>query len=468
MIIKVLGSSAGGGFPQWNCGCKNCAGVRTGKIKASPRTQSSIAVSENNTDWTLLNASPDISKQLLQNPEFHPSSQALPNRIRESKIKDVILMDAQIDHVTGLFMLREGCPHNVYCSKEVYAELTTVYPVFNILSHWKEGLLYKEIVPYSKFKTSSSQNVSFQAQSIVSNAPPYSVFRDSPREGDNLGITITNELNQQSVFYAPGLGKITESILEAFHKVDVFLIDGTFATDDEMKIFGENERTAREMGHLPIFGNDGMLEVLKAFPSKRKILIHINNTNPILNEESAERKELEMASIEIAFDEVRRNWIQRIIDHDVVGGGIDCWLMLGKACGLTESKMLSFEYLLPGVKFAVDAYVNFVRNVTWQEAACSSLTELFAPQIHQKRLDTWPTHYKWIEQKGLTYFQKRLSEARRDVEFGLDATLNHFNTYDLQMKALKILQFKLDVLWSMSDAMYLAFVLNKPPYFCCP
>lgn len=165
--------------------------------------------------------------------------------------------------------------------------------------------------------------------------------------------------------------------------------------------------------------------------------------------------------------DVRRNWIQRILDHDSVGGGIDSWLLLGKACGLTENDLLSLKYVLPGVKFAVDAYINFVRHSTWQEAACSSLTELFAPKIHQTRLDTWPTHYKWIDEDGFKYFQQRLSEARRDVEFGLDATLEYFNTPELQKKAIEIVQFKLDVLWSISDAMYMAYVLNMPPYYCC-
>lgn len=165
---------------------------------------------------------------------------------------------------------------------------------------------------------------------------------------------------------------------------------------------------------------------------------------------------------------VRRHWIQRILDHDGregSEGGIEAWLRLGEACGLTREALWSLQHVLPGVRFAVDAYVNFAQKATWEEAACSSLTELFAPEIHQKRLDTWPTHYDWIEQTGLQYFRNRLSEARRDVQHGLQITLDHFRTREQQEHALSILQFKLEVLWTMLDAMHMAYVANMPPFF---
>lgn len=165
--------------------------------------------------------------------------------------------------------------------------------------------------------------------------------------------------------------------------------------------------------------------------------------------------------------DVRRNWIQRLLDHDGYDGnegGIEAWLQLGKACDLSRKDVLSLHYVLPGVRFAVDAYVNFVRNASWQEAACSSLTEMFAPSIHQSRLENWPTHYPWIKNDGYVYFKKRLLEANRDVAQGLDITLNYFSTYEQQQQALDILQFKLDVLWSISDAIYLAFFYKEPPY----
>ncbi len=160
----------------------------------------------------------------------------------------------------------------------------------------------------------------------------------------------------------------------------------------------------------------------------------------------------------------RRLWIQRILDHDGdegEEGGIEAWLALADAVGLKRDEVISLEHVLPGVRFAVDAYVNFARRAPWQEAVCSSLTELFAPTIHKKRLDTWPDHYPWIEPQGYAYFRKRLSEARRDVEHGLRVTLDHFRTREDQQRALEILQFKLDVLWTMLDAMHVTYGIGE-------
>jgi pyrroloquinoline-quinone synthase len=153
---------------------------------------------------------------------------------------------------------------------------------------------------------------------------------------------------------------------------------------------------------------------------------------------------------------VRRNWVQRILDHDGYGddpGGIESWLRLAEAVGLSRDHVERLSDVLPGVRFAVDAYVNFARHAPWPEAVCASLTELFAPQIHRQRLANWPEHYPWIDQAGLHYFQSRVSLARRDVEFGLAFTLDRFTTRAEQERALEILQFKLDVLWQMNDAM---------------
>lgn len=157
---------------------------------------------------------------------------------------------------------------------------------------------------------------------------------------------------------------------------------------------------------------------------------------------------------------VRRNWVQRILDHDGHGedpGGIESWLRLAQAVGLERDEVESLSQVLPGVRFAVDAYVNFARRAPWPEAVCSSLTELFAPEIHKQRLAGWPEHYPWIDPAGLHYFQSRVSLARRDVEFGLAITLQRFKTRAQQVRALEVLQFKLDVLWQMNDAMALAY-----------
>jgi pyrroloquinoline-quinone synthase len=166
--------------------------------------------------------------------------------------------------------------------------------------------------------------------------------------------------------------------------------------------------------------------------------------------------------------ETRAIWTQRILDHDGQPGdpgGIEAWVQLGIAVGMTREEVTSLEHVLPAVKFAVDAYVNFARNTDWHEAASSSLTELFAPKIHQQRLDNWPELYPWVDQEGYIYFRKRLSEARRDVEHGLKITLDYYKTREQQERMLEILKFKLNVLWSMADAMYMAYINDMPPYF---
>ncbi|WP_168401001.1 pyrroloquinoline-quinone synthase PqqC [Erwinia amylovora] len=163
----------------------------------------------------------------------------------------------------------------------------------------------------------------------------------------------------------------------------------------------------------------------------------------------------------------RRKWVQRILDHDGQGdseGGIEAWLRLGEAVGLERDVLLSEQRVLPGVRFAVDAYVSFARRAVWQEAACSSLTELYAPEIHQSRLNSWPQHYPWIEEEGYGYFRSRLGQARRDVEHGLQLALEYCNSVEKQQRMLEILQFKLDILWSMLDAMTMAYTLNRAPY----
>jgi len=163
---------------------------------------------------------------------------------------------------------------------------------------------------------------------------------------------------------------------------------------------------------------------------------------------------------------VRREWVQRILDHDgceINGikdeGGIEAWIRLGLAVGLTRDEITDHRHVIPGVRFAVDAYVQFARTRPWQESVCASLTELFAPAIHKQRLATWPEHYPWIDSEGLVYFRNRVTQARRDVEHGLGITLDYFKTREQQQRALDILNFKLDVLWQMNDAMAVRYGL---------
>jgi pyrroloquinoline-quinone synthase len=158
--------------------------------------------------------------------------------------------------------------------------------------------------------------------------------------------------------------------------------------------------------------------------------------------------------------EVRRHWVRRILDHDGTEtdpGGIEAWVKLGQAVGIPSEELWSLRAVVPGVRFAVDAYVNFARQRPWQESVCASLTELFAPQIHRDRLASWPVHYPWIDPAGLDYFRTRIPLAARDVEHGLKVTLGYFTTRQAQDRALEILQFKLDILWSMLDAIELHF-----------
>ena len=158
--------------------------------------------------------------------------------------------------------------------------------------------------------------------------------------------------------------------------------------------------------------------------------------------------------------DVRRQWVRRILDHDGTDqdpGGIEAWVKLGEAVGISRQDLWSLRDLVPGVRFAVDAYVDFARRRPWQEAVCASLTELFAPQIHKERLATWPIHYPWIDSAGLEYFRSRIPLATRDVEHGLKITLAYFTTREAQHRALEILQLKLDILWSMLDAIQLRY-----------
>lgn len=298
MKIRVLGASAGGGFPQWNCNCPNCDGVRKGKIKAKPRTQSSIAISENNLDWILFNASPDVLAQIKAFPALQPA-----RSIRDTAIKAIILIDSQIDHTTGLLMLREGKPLEIYCTEMAHEDLTTGNPLFNVLGHYCTVNWHKLPTHNGNgFSVIGAQRLRFTAVPLKSKAPPYSPHRQDPQEGDNIGMRIEDAHTGKNLFYAPGLGKL-EPHLEPFLKnADCLLVDGTCWTDDELIRFGISKQSARDMGHLPQSGEGGMISVLKPLTKPRKILIHINNTNPILNEESRERAELTANGIEVAYD----------------------------------------------------------------------------------------------------------------------------------------------------------------------
>lgn len=300
MKVIVLGSAAGGGFPQWNCNCPNCDGIRKGTIQAQARTQSSIAVSDNGTDWVLINASPDILAQIRATPALQPG-----RTIRDTGIAAVMLMDAQIDHVTGLLMLREGNSIPLYCTESVWEDLSTGLPLSKVLSHYC-GINRQALLTGSgqmqPIQVPGVANISFTALALKSKAPPYSPHRNAPQPGDNVGLLIENTVNGKKLFYAPGLGEIEPHIMDAMREADCVMVDGTLWTGDEMIRLGLSKKTSADMGHLPQSGPGGMIEILDALGSQRKILIHINNSNPILNENSDEAAILKRHEIEVAFD----------------------------------------------------------------------------------------------------------------------------------------------------------------------
>jgi pyrroloquinoline quinone biosynthesis protein B len=298
MRIHVLGSAAGGGFPQWNCNCPNCAAFRAGTLRARARTQSSIAITAAGADWVLFNASPDILAQIRTFPELQPA-----RAVRDTAIAAIVLIDGQIDHTTGLLMLREGKPLEIYCTDVVHKDLTRGNPVFGILGHYCGVSRHRIETDATPFAIPAAPGLEFQAITLRSKAAPYSPHRDNPQPGDNIGVTIRDTLTERRLFYAPGLGEIEPHVWEAMRLADCVMVDGTFWDEHEMVKLGISTKRAREIGHLPQSGPGGMMEWLGKLPQKtRKVLIHINNTNPILDDEGAQRRELSASGIEVAYD----------------------------------------------------------------------------------------------------------------------------------------------------------------------
>jgi pyrroloquinoline quinone biosynthesis protein B len=272
--------------------------VRNGSIQAKSRTQSSIALTSNDEDWVLFNASPDIRAQLEAFPEFQPA-----RKRRDTAIRSILLVDAQIDHCTGLLMLREHTePWDVYCTEAVKEDLSVGFPIFNILSHFRGVHWHKVDVDESSFEIPAAPGLTFTAVPIISEAPPYSPHRHKTVPGDNIGVNVYDHSTQKSLFYAPGLGAIDGRTLDYMQDADCLLVDGTLWSDDEMINGGFSAKRGVDMGHINQFGEGGLLETLATLACPRKILIHINNTNPILDEASKERQRLNESGIEVAED----------------------------------------------------------------------------------------------------------------------------------------------------------------------
>jgi pyrroloquinoline quinone biosynthesis protein B len=311
MRSTVLGAAAGGGFPQWNCNCANCTGVRAGSPRFKARTQSSIFIRPDDAiDGVLFNASPDVLEQIRSNPVLQPA-----RGLRDTAIAGVVLMDGQIDHATGLFMLRERSRPTpqaggfeaarlpLWCTDPVEEDLRQGNPVLRVLDHYCGVERQRIALDGTPFEVPGVDGLSFRALPLSSKAAPYSPHRERPVAGDNIGITVTDRASNRSLFYAPGLGDVTPPVFDAMSNADCVMVDGTFWRDDEMPRLGLSQKTARDIGHLAQSGAGGMIEWLSLLPPRtRRLLIHINNTNPILDEDSAERAALARERIEVCED----------------------------------------------------------------------------------------------------------------------------------------------------------------------
>lgn len=304
MKIHILGSAAGG-FPRWNCNCDHCNGVREGTIRSQPRTQTSIAVSSNESDWALLNASPDILAQIRATPALQPGRQRQDNGIAA-----IMLMDAHIDNVTGLLMLREGIELPLYCTPSVWSALTDSLPLVHALSHYHHAHWYPLVpqMPDERLDDVPSlqlpglDSVLFTAISLENALPPRASHGELREPGDSIAMLIHDQATGKTLFYAPSMGRLEPHVERAMHSADCVLIDGTYWTAEESNCLEVNGGGAWGTAHVPLSGTGGMIEALDALGDRRKILIHVSNTNPILDEDSEERALLAMHGIEVAHD----------------------------------------------------------------------------------------------------------------------------------------------------------------------
>jgi pyrroloquinoline quinone biosynthesis protein B len=289
--VRILGSAAGGGFPQWNCHCGICQAARVGE-RAQPRTQSSLAIRGAEGPWFLVNASPDARQQLeLLAPAGDDS--------RSGPIAGVLLTDAEIDHTAGLLLLRESAtPVRVYGDAGVELALRRGFPVLTMLERYC-GLEWNTLVPGTKTELDGS-SLSVESFAVGGDAPRY--LDGSGVELEASGMVFRDRCGDAVVTYVPGLAKLDDQIRDRFAASDLVLVDGTFWTDDELPALGFSQRGAHDMGHLPLSGAGGTIEALSTLPRPRKVLVHINNTNPILLDDSPQRAAVCDAGIEIGYD----------------------------------------------------------------------------------------------------------------------------------------------------------------------
>ena len=292
MRVRVLGSAAGGGFPQWNCHCGTCEAARAG-VRARPRTQSSLAIRGGAGPWFLVNASPDARQQL----EALTPGQV--DGVRAPPIAGVLLTDAEIDHTGGLLLLRESqAPVRVFGDEGVERALTRGFPVLAILERYC-GAEWQTLEP-ERARPLEGSSLAVEPFAVGGDAPRY--LSGSDGELQASGFVFRDHAGGGVVTYVPGLARLDDGALSRFAASDLLLVDGTFWRDDELARLGISARSARDMGHLPLSGPGGTLEVLEGLRRPRKVLVHINNTNPILLEDSPEREAVLRAGVEVAYD----------------------------------------------------------------------------------------------------------------------------------------------------------------------
>ena len=304
MIIKVLGSAAGGGFPQWNCNCHNCVAVRSGAPGFKVRTQSSLAVSRDGGSWVLLNASPDLRQQLERTPALHADKK---RGLRHSPIKAVVLTNGDVDHIIGLINLREAQPFSVYGTRRVL-DIIKSNSVFQVLA---QPLVPRIALPLDQpvalTGAGTELGLTVEAFAVPGKVALYledaSAGKDlGTQEGDTIGLKVTDTAAKTSFFYIPGCATIDERLAERLKGASVVFFDGTLFTDAEMIEQGLLNKTGARMGHISMSGPAGSIAAFSKLGVGRLIYVHINNSNPALDENSAARKSIEGAGWEVGND----------------------------------------------------------------------------------------------------------------------------------------------------------------------
>ena len=300
MIIKILGSAAGGGFPQWNCNCRNCADVRRGIDGLEPRTQSSLAVSLDGRNWTLINASPDLRQQIAATPALNPNPGGAH---RDSPIRSVVLTSGDVDHIAGLLTLRERQPFALYAAPPILATLAA-NPVFGVLA---ADCVQRIPIPEDQdFEPAGCPDLRITAFSLPGKVALY--LEDAARpergtiSGDVIGLRVADARSGRFVCYVPGCAAVEPALIARMTGAAALLFDGTLFTDDEMIRQKLSAKTGRRMGHVSMSGPEGDVTGLAGLDVGRRIFTHINNTNPALRAGSPERAWVERAGWEIAHD----------------------------------------------------------------------------------------------------------------------------------------------------------------------